>query len=439
MAQNPTYAAGTVQNTPYGLLHTNPLGSPFVGESIYSPQNQAWLERAVMTNLFNQTPKKYRSPDVDLLMAKYITQSETSPGDEFEYFEQPFMRFPLVIDANAAAVAASVGNTVSATYTVTATSLIYYGAGSVVYFPDGTNGLITAVPTTTTVTIQSLANKGLPAVTAGQTLADGGIQGADGQDRFMFHRRLPVIRRHNYFTKIGPETQKWDRIERAKVQNTQYFNYIEENNNAIRQHLMFSCHNSIWVRQRGEGALNAPNEKYKSFQGLHDAMVTAGAPIVSVSVSALKDTFMFLGQATDFGGFGEMRTLCGSPRILTELGQQLKWEHTRYKNEDMQLKLDVEGISFSGMQFTMQQYPTWNSTGAFPAAYQNRIYCINWNNVSMVSMRGIPMFEYDLRTLSRSNGSPGSEKDYEIAGCQAFFSLKINNPANFFCIEVTGL
>lgn len=438
MAQNPTYQDGTLQNLPYGLLNTNPLGSPFLSESIYSPEAQWFMERFVMKDLFNATPMKWQAPDVNYLLAKALTKRETTNSQVMEYGEIPFFRFPLVAANSPSAVASVPGSTVTQDITATATSVIYFQPGKRLFYPDGSNGIIDAI-SGTTVTVRSLANKGLPAVTAGQTLADGDYAGADGMTRFLGLDRLPTIRRYNYLQLIGPRAVKWDRLERTEMENNQMFDYIQQDSLERARQLALTLHGQIWQSQRGESALNSPGEKFKTMQGIDDAMLTAGAPVQDVSVSALKDTFEFLAQATDWQGYGQMRFLVGSPRLLTTLSNQYKWEKTRFTAMDGTVKLDLDKISFSGMDFGFMPMPTWNSTGLFGSAYQNRLYCINWDNVSLVGMKGRPMFEYGLKTLSRTNATPGSEKDYEITYSQAACTLKINNPASFFRLNVLGL
>jgi len=356
----------------------------------------------------------------------------------FEYFEHPFYRFPLQITANSAPVAAVPGNTVTQTLTASAASVVYFQPGKRVLYPDGTNAVIDAI-SGTTVTVRSWANKALPAVVNGDILQDMDYAGVDGSTRFMGLDRLPIIRRYNYVQKMGPRGIKFDRYEKQKLLNTQMIPYMKTLQLEEARQLNLTMHANIWQSQLGESNLNAPGERFKAMQGIDDAMATAGAPIQDTTLSALKDDFEFLGSATDWGGYGQMRYLIGSPRLLSQLSQQYKWERTRFTALDGQVKLDLEKISFAGMDFGILPMPTFNANGLFGNAKQNQLYCIFLDNISLVDFKGIPMFEMGLKTLSRSNASPGGYHDYEIEYYQANCSLKINNPASFFRLNVLGL
>ena len=138
------------QNSPFGLVNTNPQGSNYQGDAISALESNL-IEKAIKEAIFDAAPKQF-----DALKLAFAQAPIEKGSDEFEYLETGFGRNALEIDtpvggASNGSVTAFPGAQVTQTYTLTTASLDYVSIDLLITYPDGTEGVIQSITGTTSL------------------------------------------------------------------------------------------------------------------------------------------------------------------------------------------------------------------------------------------------------------------------------------------------
>jgi hypothetical protein len=215
LQQAPFNAA--LQNAPINLYNFQAPGTPYA--QTYSDVYQTLLLAPdIDPNVIPTFPAMFTD------MAFFMSCTKRGVDSlAYQRFEKPWINVPIQIRSNAIAVAPVAATVVSQTVGIEDASYNYVSIGDKVFYPDGTNGMVTAKTTpfnagNNTITIGSLEGDGLPAVTAGQEFRDAGPWRADGFSTIYSTAMPEYILYDNVLENSGAYAVRWDRIQKHQMQ-----------------------------------------------------------------------------------------------------------------------------------------------------------------------------------------------------------------------------
>lgn len=424
---NKTYNPGT-QNAPFGLKNTNPEGSNYASESIYSAQEiQSQLQKSVHKILFDAAPAKYMS-----LKLLYAKSREEVGSDEFEYLEYTFGRSPLEVDAGVALAAqpAVVGANQTATVDLTLASMDHVSIDMILTFPDNSKAVITQIIGPNQIVIGSYSNEGLPAINAGDIISFHGTIEGDGMDSFSNYTRTETVVRYNYI-QFFLRSKRWDRVELVKWQNQGVTDFLAVDKKQKLKQLRVDFFNAYWNGHRGEVAL-ANGVVAKSMGGIFPSMVSAGSASATVTPSGLKVAFETLLFNTDHTTEGSTRFLYGTNKMLHMFSEIYKQPGLRYSPNNHIADLKLTSILIGQEEIVLVPCELWREESCFPRIWQRRLILLDQETITPVKMRGIP----SLEMFQTDNRSKGSRENFTDWSCGGHLSLKFNNPLGSFYLDV---
>lgn len=424
-----------VNNSPYGLQNTNAPGSPYAAAYSRGVTNHLFLP--VDPIIFDASPKQFL--DLQYLMA---FASKDVPGDELIWQEDVWSRSPIVLRAAFAGVAATPGAIVNGTIPITAATLNFVFPGQQLYY-RGTNGVFTqcVVDTVTgggtpTIAVHSQVGKPLAPAASGAYLTNGMTLGADGQTSFTQPSRLQTVQRTNLIEKIGPEEKIWNHLERIKWKNQSQTNYMERDMAQLLRQLKVSICQRIWIGSYGE-TTTLQGAIAKNTEGIVQAIQNNGGATLNSTMSTVWDDLTTGIFATNFGPLSNERVIFGTPEMLYALNVKQKAEFVRYSAGDKIFDLDFETWKFAGQTVTLVPTQIWNDPASFPVEYQKRLVVLQKENVSIATMRGVPMMSAQpIVTQSRSNITPIEIYDFERFVVQGMVGTELKNAASCFIIDM---
>lgn len=419
-----------VGGAPFGnALGANALGSDYAANSAYTPAPTDLIRRELFEALFDAAPAKY-----NILKLLFEQQFETVKSDEFYYKEYTFGRAPLVAQANAAAVAAVVGTTVSQTYTITAASF-KITLDMVIGFNDAANtkGIVTALNAAAgTITVTSQTSGGLPAVTAGDYLIPMSTFRADGQSLFQTYQRLETIERYNYLQGFL-RARRWGKIELKKFENLGTTDYLQRDTEELMKQVRYDVFASFFNGTRGEFT-TAVGEPGKAMGGVYPTMVAAGSATATTTTSGLQATLEALAFATDYKAEGGVRFIVAVPRLINEVHKIYKQTLTRYKPSDKIADMELDEIRFGGLRFVFVPCMLLQEPSLFPLSFANKYFVLDLETIKPIQMQGVPAF--DMGGTLMKGGPNGSREDFKDLYIEAHMSIKFNNPLSSFTIDL---
>ena len=433
MAQN-TYVEN-VNNAPYGLANTNAPGSPYAAAFARGVTTHLFLP--VDPIIFDAQPQQFL--DLQYLMA---FASKEVPGDELIWHEDVWSRSPIVTRAAFAGVAASPGVTVTGIIPITAATLNFVYPSQLLYY-RGSNGVFTQAVVVSVdstggaeaITVRSQVGKALaPLAVVGSMITNGMTAGGDGQTNFAQPTRLQTVQRTNLIEKIGPEEKIWNHLERIKFKNQSQTNFMERDMKAMLTQLKVSLCQRIWLGQYGE-SLVLQGAIAKFTEGIVPAIQNNGGATLNSTMSTVWDDITTGIFATNFGPLNNERVVFGTPEMLHALNVKQKAEFVRYSSGDKIWDLDFEEWRFGGQKLTLVPTQIWNDPASFPEEYQRRLVVLQKQNVSLATMRGVPMMSQEAKvSQSRSNITPFEIYDFERYTVGGMVGTETKNAAqNFIC------
>lgn len=425
-----------VNNLPYGLANTNAPGSPYAAAFNRGVTNHLFLP--VDPIIFDAQPQQFL--DLQYLMA-FATKE--MPGDEIIWQEDVWSRSPIAVRAIFNGVAASAGVSVPGTIPITAATLPYVFIGQQLYY-TGTDGVytqcvVTAVTSTggaETITVSSQVGQALAPLATGDLVTNGMTLGSDGQSTFTNPTRLQTVERTNLIEVLGPEQKLWNHLERMKWKNQSQTNFIERDMKAMLTQLKVSLCQRIWIGKYGENT-TLGGAIAKNTEGIVPAIVNNGGAVLSSTMSTVWDDMTTGIFATNFGPISNERVIFGTPEMLYALNMKQKAEFVRYSSGDKVFDLDFEEWRIGGQKITLVPTQIWNDLASFPEEYQRRLVVLQKQNVSLCTMRGVPMLQQDVKiSQSRSNITPFEIYDFERYTVQGMVGTETKNAAANFLIDV---
>lgn len=433
MAENPnfTYASNTVQGRPYSVDTLVAEGSPYLVDNP-NAVTTALLNRYIQREIIDTAPEPW------LAALKYVFQNtpKDSPSLEYTWYEQGLGIAPVIALTTAAVQAAGAPGTVQThTFTTTVATQDYLGLDTVVTYPDGTKGTVTA-KTANSITISSQRGKGLPAVAIGDSFATGqGVLRGDSMDRIASVDRATQTAQSNYIQTIA-RYKRWGSDELQEWKNNQRVDYLERDMATLTRDLRFNMFSVFFNSTKGANVLSG-TEDARTTNGIYQQMIAAGAATPTVPIAAAQATFEFLAFNTRFKGTGSTKALIARSEILHIFQQIYKETLTRYSPADKTIMLDLEAIVIGGQRYLLMPCDPFGDGGLFESAWRNRILCLDMDNISIRSFMGkpymkvTPMIETD--TIRQGDGSL---RDYTYFGVEAKFGTQLEHGKGCFAMNL---
>lgn len=437
MAANPNInqPSNALQNTPYGVDQTVPLGSPVIADSASTVVQSNLLQRD-FGPLFRTGPKTWDEAAMVVLGKTPITRNSRI----MEWWTRGWQFAPAVAGANSASAAAVVGGfaTQSVTFsTATATNL---GLDTEITYPDNSVGTITAIDYSTGVaTVRARRGAALPAVTSGDEFAIGlGTVMVDGRDYIPNVQRPTYGQDFNYLTRIE-EACRWDRHEMVEWKNNQNLQYVEDSIRDVNERIRFKAMANFWNGTRGE-IISTGGGVGTRMGGIYPFCVSAGALNQTIDVSVLQASLEAAILNTNFGARGGRRALFAREGVLLQVSKLYKGDITRVTWDNEIANLNISAIKIGGQLVYL--VPTEYFSGATgllnSGVFHNMLACVNMDNIDLAAQKGMPFYMNGTSTKSLMDGD-GSLKDYTIYRAEMNFSAMYPNPLEHFFFTLTGL
>lgn len=425
-----------VNNLPYGLANTNAPGSPYAAAFNRGVTNHLFLP--VDPIIFDAQPQQFL--DLQYLMA-FATKE--MPGDEITWHEDVWSRSPIVTRANFAGVALSAGVSVVGNIPITAATLPFVFVGQQIYY-TGSDGVFTQASVTVVtstggaeaITVSSQVGQPLAPLASGSNITNGMTLGSDGQSTFTNPTRLQTVQRTNLIEVLGPEQKLWNHLERMKWKNQSQTNFIERDMKTMLTQLKVSLCQRIWIGKYGEN-VTLGGAIAKNTEGIVPAIQNNGGATLNSTMSTVWDDMTTGVFATNFGPVSNERVIFGTPEMLHALNMKQKAEFIRYSSDSKVFDLDFEEWRFGGQKITLVPTQIWNDPASFPEEYQRRLVVLQKQNISLCTMRGVPMLQQEVKiSQSRNNITPFEIYDFERFTVQGMVGTETKNAAQSFIIDV---
>ena len=128
----------------------------------------------------------------------------------------------------------------------------------IVVYPNNRKGIVTAVNTTTEVTVAKLNGQAnLPALVQDDYLSIQGSVIPDGLNSLYHYDRMSKITRYNYI-QLMQRDKRWTRKEITKFRNNGTTNYFELDKKEQMDLLLQDLFASFWNGERGEADFTIP-------------------------------------------------------------------------------------------------------------------------------------------------------------------------------------
>jgi hypothetical protein len=99
--------------------------------------------------------------------------------------------------------------------------------------------------------------------------------------------------------------------------------------------------------------------------------------------------------------------------------------------------MDFETWRFGGQTLTLVPTQIWNDPASFPPEYSKRLVVLQKQNVSLATMRGVPMLQQEVKvSQSRSNITPFEIYDFERYTVEGMVGTELKNAAQNFIVDV---
>jgi hypothetical protein len=286
------------------------------------------------------------------------------------------------------------------------------------------------------INVRSQTSQPLPPAASGSSLTNGMTFGADGQSTFTQPTRLQTVQRTNLIEAIGPEQKLWNHKERIKWKNQSQTNFIERDMQTMLTQLKVSLCQRIWIGKYGE-SIGLQGAIGKNTEGIVPAIQNNGGATLNSTMSTVWDDITTGIFATNFGPVSNERVVFGTPEMLHAINVKQKGELVRYEAGDTSSSMDFETWRFGGQTLTLVPTQIWNDPASFPPEYSKRLVVLQKQNVSLATMRGVPMLQQEVKvSQSRSNITPFEIYDFERYTVEGMVGTELKNAAQNFIVDV---
>lgn len=397
--------------------NVNAIGSGYANEFGHNVTNL--VQRLTNKMIFDAAPKQFF--DLKLLNMNGVKEVNS---DEWFYQEMGYQREPLTTTANASAVS------FPTTQTLTLTTVDYVSTNMLVVYPNGTKGIVVGVDTSLSqITVRPYSGESLPAVTAGDILANLSTVDHDGSEGFAQYFRASTIERTQYI-QLYNMAIRYSEVELHKLRKAGTTN----NFLSMEQEAMFMQHrigmsNSFWIGKKGE-VITANGTPAKTTGGVHTAMVEAGSPYATATQSTLVDAFEDVVFSSEYGAYGDVRFAYMTPRIQRLLSKSYKEELTRYAPNDDIAMLNLKEVNVGSSRIVLVPFKRFEDRASFPESFENKIVILDHKNIKRCQLWG----ERSGNTLALKDGIAKRHADIWV---DSNMGVEFNNPLACAHVDVT--
>jgi hypothetical protein len=400
----------TPPNPNFNNNSANAIGSFF---GAFTGRDKAFLQRKVFEKIVDSAPKQFY--DLKLLLS-----NTTRPvsDDEFEWFEAPYDRFGFGVAAASAAVNAPT------TQLVQLSSVDNVTENLVLTYPNGKQGTVIAINSNTNqITVAPQAGDSLPALGAGDILANTAPIEGDSSTNISQYNRLNLQRKYNYMSFFATG-MRYGFIELAKYRKNNYLpQFLAFEKERMLKNFRISMRNQLWLGRRGVYTLSNGNQ-VKAMGGILNNMLSNGSPTISTPLSSFSDAVKDALLNTEGGDLGETKYLFATNRRILQLSEQFKTSLTRYTPDDMTAKLNLNAVDIGSSRCVLVPMKAFEDTSSFPVAFQNYAFVLQQDAIKPVKFDGYAS-AWELKP--RNAGGPTMNNFYEM-GMSDSLSLEFHHP-----------
>lgn len=420
LQQAPFNAA--LQNAPINLYNFQAPGTPYA--QTYSDVYQTLLLAPdIDPNVIPTFPSMFTD------MAFFMSCTKRGVDSlAYQRFEKPWINVPIQIRAGAALVSPVAATVVSQTVPIEDNSYNYVSVGDKVFYPDGTNGMVTAKTTpfsagNNTLTIGSLEGEGLPAVVAGQELRDAGPWRADGFSTIYATTMPEYILYDNVLENSGAYAVRWDRVQKHQMQRKGNVDMVADSIKDAYTRAMVTWQARLIMSQYGRTLMPDGVSITTSTSGLLEQQADAGVQIQTVSSNQAVDAIreIVFDTALNTGG---TKVILGTRRLLQLIGQNQKADKVRYTPEDTRWNMDVYEYEFFGHRTVLVPMDQWTDRSLYGDQLQNDLLVLNKEDIIINYLNGMPMMSRK-HTLLNVDGDPGNLFNFDLVWYEGLFGLEL--------------
>jgi hypothetical protein len=398
----------TPPNAAYTNNASNPLGSFWGG---LTGQQQAILEREIYTSIVDSAPQQFY--DLKLLMDK---SPITKTSDEHEWFEAPYDRYGLPVNAVSATV------TWPTTQNVTLVTSDNVTLNMVLTYPNNKQGTVTA-KAGNVITVTPMQNDSLPAIAAGDVLTFASQIEGDSATNISNYYRLNLQRKYNYIYLLAIG-MRYGFVELLKYKSNNYLpTFLADERDRMLKNFRISMSNQLWMGKKGMMFL-ADGTPVKMMGGILNEMLAAGSPNIQTPISSFGDAVESALLNTMGGPLGEEKFLFATPTRILQLSKQFKSALTRYTPNDMVAKLNLNMIDIGSAKAVLVPNLRFEDRASFPAAWQNYAFVLQKEKIKTVKLLG---YDATWTINPRNNGGPSLNNFYEF-GMSSSLGLQFEAP-----------
>jgi hypothetical protein len=398
---NDTTAKFTNQNL-------NSVGSEYA--NLYGHDLSLLVQKLTNRAIFDAAPQQF----MDLKLLNMVSPEQVN-SDEFFFQEMAYQREPLVAIAGVAGVA------YPATQTIPVQSVDNIATNTIISYPNGQKGSVTAVDTTNlTVTVSPYNGDTLPAVLADDILANVSSVDYDGSEGFAQYFRASTIERSNY-VQLFNKAIRYSEVELHKLKNQgTTSNFLEMEKAAMFNQHRIDISNAFWTGQKGE-IITQNGTPAKTTGGVYTSMLEAGAPNALATTATLVDAFEDVVLSSEYGDYGTTRMAFMTPRVHRALSLAYKDEQTRYQPNDEIALLNLKEINLGSSRIVLVPFKRFEDRASFPGSFENKIVILDMKNIKRTQLWG----ERSGDTLKLEDGVP---KRYGDVWVDCNMGVKMHNP-----------
>jgi hypothetical protein len=392
----------------FNNTNVNSVGSEYA--SLYGHDISLLVQKLTNRAIFDSAPQQF----MDLKLLNMVPAEQVN-SDEFFFQEMGYQREPLVATASASAVA------FPTTQVISVTSVDNIATNTIISYPNGQKGVVTAVNTSLLqITVSTYNGDTLPAVAPDDVLANVSSVDHDGSDGFSQYFRASTIERNNYI-QLFNKAIRYSEVELHKLKNMgTTSNFLEMERNAMFNQHRIDLSNAFWVGQKGE-IPTANGTPAKTTGGVFSSMVEAGSPNALATSSTLVDAFEDMVLSSEYGDYGQARMAYMTPRIHRALSLAYKEELTRYAPNDEIALLNLKEVNLGSSRIVLVPYKRFEDGASFPGSFANRICVLDMKNIKRTQLWG----ERSGDTLKLEDGVP---KRYGDVWVDCNMGVKFHNP-----------
>lgn len=398
---NQTYPGNPYANTP-GVTSTLLLG-PDINPNIIPAWNQDYVSTLFMMSL----PKR-----------AYLNKTPV-------WYEQPYINAPVEVRAGVGGSVNGGSGSVTQVIPITDASNDLVQVGDKLKYPGDVliDGIVSEKGGTVgsyTATVTSFYGYSLPALTAGQLLANAGNQRADAKGTVDSAFVSQVVQFNNQMEDMGDFAVRWDPQQSVVWENTGTTNYKAQQLQSAYKKYMSSIMQRIWMS--AGGTITLPNGMTSmSTKGLLKQQEDAGVTITDITPANAMNVMREAIFDIQLSGNDDL-IIAGTGRSLDKLSLGEKSERLRYSVGDKTYNMNMTRYEYWGHSIIPLRIDQWEDRGMYANDMADTLVLFRKSDVHLGYLKGWPMMsqQYKLANRQNSNPNPGLY-DAEVVWWNALF------------------